>query len=45
MSLPTIQMPEPVPEPEVFPAKTEKIIDNIENSQDTQSDMVVQDIS
>lgn len=45
MSLPTIQMPEPVPEPEVFPAKTEKIIDNIENRQDEQSDMVVQDIS
>ena len=45
MSLPTIQMPEPVPEPEVFPAKSEKIIDNIENRQDEQSDMVVEDIS
>lgn len=45
MSLPTILMPEPVPEPEVFPAKTQKIIDNIENRQDEQSDIVIQDIS
>ena len=45
MSLPSIIMPEPVPEPEVFPAKSAKIIDNIENRQDEQSDMVVQDIS
>ena len=36
MSLPTILMPEPVPEPEVFPATSAKIIDNIENRQETE---------
>ena len=50
MSLPTIVMPEPVPEPEVFPAKSAKIIDNVENrvsEEDSkeQPDMVVEDIS
>ena len=47
MSLPTIQMPEPVPEPEVFPATSAKIIDNIENREpdSNESEMVVQDIS
>jgi len=47
MSLPTIQMPEPVPEPEVFPATSAKIIDNIENREpdSNESDIVIQDIS
>ncbi len=53
MSLPTIVMPEPVPEPEVFPAKSAKIIDNVENrvseeeaqGSKEQPDMVVEDIS
>ena len=53
MSMPKILMPEPVPEPEVFPAKSAKIIDNIENrvseeeGQGTkeQPDMVVEDVS
>ena len=40
-------MPEPVPEPEVFPATSAKIIDNIENREpdSNESEMVVQDIS
>tara|TARA_R110000787_G_scaffold198509_1_gene309636 strand:- start:832 stop:1515 length:684 start_codon:yes stop_codon:yes gene_type:complete len=42
MSLPTIEMPAPVPEPEVFPDKTEKIIDTLENKQ---VQLVVEDIS
>ena len=50
MSMPKILMPEPVPEPEVFPAKSAKIIDNIENrvsEEETkeQPDMVVEDVS
>jgi len=47
MSLPTILMPEPVPEPEVFPATSAKIIDNIENREpeSNETEMVVQDIS
>lgn len=47
MSLPTILMPEPVPEPEVFPATSAKIIDNIENREpeSNETEMVIQDIS
>ena len=44
MSLPSIMMPEPVPEPEVFPDKTDKIIDTLETKEETK-DQVVQDIS
>ena len=40
MSLPSIMMPEPVPEPEVFPDKTDKIIDTLETK-----DLVIEDIS
>ena len=42
MSLPSIMMPEPVPEPVVFPDKTEKIINTIE---DKEVELVVEDIS
>ena len=42
MSLPSILMPEPVPEPEVFPDKTDKIINTLENKQ---ASLVVEDIS
>ena len=44
MSLPTIEMPAPVPEPEVFPDKTDKIIDSLDNKQE-ETDIVVDDIS
>ena len=44
MSLPTIQMPQPPPEPEVFPDKTDKIIDSLETKEETK-DLVVEDVS
>lgn len=46
MSLPSIMMPEPVPEPEVFPDKTDKIIDTLETKEDQGAkDLVVEDVS
>ena len=44
MSLPTIEMPEPVPEPEVFPDKTDKIIDTLETKEEIK-DLVIEDVS
>ena len=46
MSLPTIVMPEPVPEPEVFPAegKTDQIIESLE-TKPQERDLVVEDFS
>ena len=44
MSLPSIMMPEPVPEPEVFPDKTDKIIDTLETKEEIK-DLVIEDVS
>lgn len=49
MSLPTIEMPKPVPEPEVFPAvsstaKTDEIIESLE-TKPQERDLVVEDYS
>jgi hypothetical protein len=44
MSLPSIIMPESVPEPEVFPEKNDQIINNLEEKE-KQHDLVVEDLS
>ena len=44
MSLPTIVMPEPVPEPEVFPEKTDEIIESLE-TKPQERDLVVESLS
>ena len=44
MSLPTIVMPEQVPEPEVFPDKADEIIESLE-TKPQENDLVVQDLS
>ena len=44
MSLPTIVMPEQVPEPEVFPDKADEIIESLE-TKPQENDLVVEDIS